>query len=330
MKILLVGLGSIGQRHLRNLATLGCTDLWAVRVRNRPLPELPPGVRLQTFADLEEALTQGPEVVFVTNPTSLHVPTALAAARRGCHLFIEKPLGHTLEGVAELAEEVERRRLTVLVGCSLRFHPGLLQVKALLDSGRIGSVIAARLQVGEYLPGWHPWEDYREGYSARRDLGGGVILTLIHELDYSRWLFGDPTRVVAFGGKRTSLEVDVEDVAAILLEFPHGPVVQLHMDYIQRPPSRTCQIVGEAGQIIWDYYGEGVRLYGADSGAWTLFPHPPGLERNTVYLDEVRHFLDCLGGRATPAVKLADGLRVLEMAMAARTSLEKGEVVWLR
>jgi predicted dehydrogenase len=326
MKFLIAGLGSIGQRHLRNLHALGQTDVLAYRQRNWPLPsDLP----VSSVGELSAALAAGPDAVIVATPTSQHLPIALAAARAGCALLIEKPLAHELEGIAELEALVAAKRLPVLVGYHLRFHPELRLVKRLLDEGRIGRPIAARIQCGEYLPGWHPAEDYRAGYSARRDLGGGAILTLSHELDYAGWLFGDVRRVAAFAGRRSALQIDVEDTAQITLEFRSGLTAQIHLDYVQRPPARTCHIVGEAGQILWDYFGSGVTLYEVGREAWETFPVDAGLERNDLYLSELAHFLECLAGRAQPVVPLASGRRTLEVALAARASADKGEFMWL-
>ena len=324
MKFLIAGLGSIGQRHLRNLRALGETDVVAYRRRSLPLP---PDLQVRAVSDLAAALEEKPDAVIVANPTILHVAVALEAARAGCHLLIEKPLSDDLEGVAELEEIVARKRLTVLVGYHLRFHPGLRLVKSLLDEQRVGRLIAARIQCGEYLPVWHPWEDYRTSYSARRDLGGGVILTLSHELDYASWLFGDVQRVVAFAWRRSSLELDVEDTAQITLEFRSGLTAQVHLDYIQRPAARSCHVLGEEGQLVWDYFGQGVTLYEASTREWRTVPAQPGQERNDLYVSELKHFLDCVNSRSEPMTPLSSGRRVLEVALAARQSAEKGELV---
>ena len=321
MKLLMVGLGSIGQRHLRNLNRLGETDILAYRVRNLPLPE---NLGVRVIDSLDEALEQCPDAVIVANPTSLHIPVALLAARRGCHLFIEKPLSNNLEGLAELEELVKQNRLQVLIGYQLRFHPDLRLVKTLLEEGAIGTVLSARIQVGEYLPSWHPDEDYRDGYSARRDLGGGAVLTMSHELDFGCWLFGEVEQVSAFTASRSSLGMDVEDTAQILLRFCNDVLVQIHIDYIQRPPGRSCQIIGERGQIVWDYYEPGVRLYEVSSGKWRTFPIHKSFERNCMYLSEVRHFLDCLEGREELQVPIETGRKVLELALAIKRSAQTG------
>jgi predicted dehydrogenase len=224
---------------------------------------------------------------------------------------------------------VESRHLVGLVGYQMRFHPGLVRAAALLEEGAIGRVVAVRIEVGEYLPGWHTYEDYRQMYASRADLGGGVILSQIHELDYVYWLFGMPTRVFALGGHLTRLEVDVEDTASILLECSvdgRAIPVHVHQDYIQRPPSRTCEIVGDAGKILIDlrlltltaYDGEGNLIESSEN---------PGFERNQLFLDEMTHFLACVEGRESPRVSIRDGARSLAIALAAKESIATGHVV---
>jgi hypothetical protein len=207
--------------------------------------------------------------VFVTNPNTCHVPVALAAARAGCHLFIEKPLSHSLEGVAELIEIVESRHLVAFVAYQFRFHPGLRALKSLIDAGRLGRLAAAHIVNGEYLPDWHPYEDYRQTHPARRDLGGGALRIQTHELDYALWLLGMPARVYAVGGHLSRLEIDVEDSVSLLLTCEHDgrPVpVHVHLDYLQRPPQRVCEIVGDAGKVRFDYYAKRVECHDTTTG----------------------------------------------------------------
>jgi hypothetical protein len=187
MKALVVGLGSIGRRHARNWVRLGLGEVLVCRQTDRPLPE-PLGVPAREFRALDEALADQPDVVLVTNPTSLHLATARLALQAGSHVLVEKPISHTLDGTESL---LHSERL-VTVGYNLRFHPGLLRTRELLHAGAIGKPLSLRAEVGEYLPDWHPWEDYRQSYAARRDQGGGPILTFSHELDSVYWLLGMP------------------------------------------------------------------------------------------------------------------------------------------
>jgi predicted dehydrogenase len=343
MKILLAGLGSIGQRHARNLrAVLGDdVDLLAYRVRGlrhviAPDMRIEPGdvearYGLTTFTDLDDALAAGPDAVFVTNPNSLHMPVALAAARAGCHLFIEKPLSHDFEGVDELIDEIERRELVCLVGYQWRFHPALALVQCRLKAHAIGNVLAARLDFGERLPDWHPYEDYRRMPVSRRDLGGGVILAQIHDLDYAYALFGLPRRISAMGGHLSRLDVDVEDVASILMECAAGNrvfPVHLHQDCVRRPPARTCEVIGDEGRILLDLQAQTFEM---SDGAGRLVESRSfdKHERNQLFLDELDHFLACLRGDAQPVVGVRDATMSLRMALAALESMETGHVVHL-
>ncbi len=338
MKVLLAGLGSIGQRHARNLRTLlgDEVELSAYRVRRAsPVialdltaedgdPEAAYGIR--SFGDLEEALAQRPDAVFVTNPASLHMPVALAAARAGCHLFVEKPLSHDEAGVDELVRLVEERGLVCLVGYQLRFHPGFRLLRRLLDEHAIGAVIAARFECGEWLPGWHPYEDYRGTHYARGAEGGGVILSQIHDLDVACALFGLPSRVFAAGGRLSSLEVDAEDTASILLRCDPVPVHVLQ-DFVRRPRVRRYEVIGEEGRIVWDYHGNDVLVERPDGTRETTSFE--GLERNQLFLDELAHFVACVEGRERPVVGVREGADSLRVALAAKRSLETGEAVSL-
>ncbi len=234
MKIMIAGLGSIGRRHLRNLLALGERDILLYRTQRSTLPddELA-GIPVET--DLEAALARQPEAVIVSNPTALHMQVAIPAAQAGCHLLLEKPVAESMERIPELEAAVSENGVRVLVGFHFRYHPGLRCIRDLLAAGEIGRPLSVRAHWGEYLPGWHPWEDYRQGYSARLDLGGGVVLTLSHPLDYLRWLFGEVAALWAFTGKNSELELQVEDSAEIGLRFASGMLGSLHLDYNQRP-----------------------------------------------------------------------------------------------
>lgn len=179
-RVCVVGCGSIGQRHVRNLVDLGGADVLGVDPRRDRRALVATAHGIETRSSLEEAWKWSPDIVFVCTPTSLHMPPAIEAAARGCHLFIEKPLSHNRDEVGRLASLAAERSLVSMVACNLRFHPGLLRVKELVDAGSVGTVVACRAEFGQYLPDWRPAEDYRASYSARSELGGGVILDVVH------------------------------------------------------------------------------------------------------------------------------------------------------
>jgi predicted dehydrogenase len=322
-RFVVVGCGSIGKRHMKNLRALGAGEILGVDMRADRRAEVQALLGIETVERLDDAWTIEPDAMIIATPTAMHVPLALDAAERGVHLFIEKPLANAWEGVERLMALVRQKELVSLVGCNMRFHPGLSMVKRLLGEQAIGRIIAARVEVGQYLPDWHPWEDYRQSYSARVALGGGVILDAIHEIDYIRWLLGEVEGVFCLAGKMSCLEIDTEDSAALLLRFVTGAVGEVHLDYIQRAYSRTCQLIGEEGTIHWDYTAGHVRWYSARNKNWHCFNNPEGWEANEMYMDEMRHFLDCLARRTTPQQELSEGARLLTIALMAKASALK-------
>jgi predicted dehydrogenase len=342
MKVLMIGLGGIGQRHTRNLRTLygDTVEISAYRVRRQthvvtPKMEADSNRSVETeysisaFSSLEAALAHNPDMAFVCNPSSLHIPVALACVRSGCDLFIEKPLSDSLEGTAELIRETEQRKAIVMVGYQLRFHPCLRQLAETVRSGNLGNLLAVRATIGEYLPNWHPYEDYRQMYASRADLGGGVILSQIHEFDYLYSLFGVPMRIYALGGKWSDLEIDVEDTASILMECTvagRSLPIHLHQDYLQSPPSRQCEVIGDRGRAIMDLHALTVTVFTRGNPTPDVHRYET-FERNQLFLDQVKHYMECVRSRTRPIVDLHDGLQSLRMAIAAKRSIATGQPV---
>ncbi len=316
MKILIAGYGSIGRRHMRNLLALGEHDIVLFRSRRSTLPEDEiAGFPVET--DLQAALAHKPQAVVISNPTALHLDVAIPAAETGCHILMEKPVSHSLDRLDVLQAALDRSGGKLLVGFQLRFHPTLRKAAQLLAEGAIGRPLAARAHWGEYLPNWHPWEDYRQGYAARADLGGGVVLTLTHPLDYLRWLLGE-ARVEWAAGGSLGLGLDVEDTAEIGLRFDSGAVGSVHLDYLQQPPTHTLEIIGSQGTLRWDNATAALSLFQAGQADWQTFAAPEGFERNWLFMEETKHFLAVARGEAEPLCTLRDGVRALELALAAR------------
>jgi predicted dehydrogenase len=284
---------------------------------------------IRSFANLDDALAERPDAVFVTNPNLLHLQVALAAARAGCHLFIEKPLSHSLDGIDKLIEIVQRKKLVAFVAYQFRFHPGLRLMKTLIEQGRLGRLSAAHIVNGEYLPDWHPYEDYRQSHAARREQGGGCLSIQTHELDYALWLFGMPSHVYAVGGHLSRLEVDVEDSVSILLRCQQQgrPLpVHIHLDYLQRPPQRVCEVIGDAGKARYDYYSNTVELHDASEKTAEVRRFVE-FDRNQMFVDELTHFLACLRGDTHPVVDLGEAVRSLKISLAANESMKTQNVV---
>jgi predicted dehydrogenase len=328
MKILIAGLGSIGRRHFRNLLALGERDLLLYRSKLSTLPddEL---VGYPVVTDLWAALDQQPEAVIISNPTSMHLDVAIPCARAGCNLFIEKPVSSSMEHIPELQSALEQGGGKVLVGYHFRHHPNLQRAKELINSGAIGSPLSIRAEWGEYLPGWHPWENYQHSYSARHDLGGGVILTLSHPLDYLRWIFGEVDALWAFSSKRGDLNIQVEDTAEIGLRFKSGEIASLHLDYNQRPSVHSLEVTGTGGILCWEGIGGALEVAFHQNGKKDETLLLEGLERNDVFLAEMQHFLQVCRGETRSVCTLEDGVKTLQLALAAHASQELGKLIIL-
>ena len=323
-RALVVGCGSIGRRHARNLKSLGVRKLGFCDTSAEALKRCREELQGETFSDYGEALREfGPDMVLICTPPVCHVEEALAALQARAHVFIEKPLSHESGGIQVLIAEARHHDRSVQVGYNMRFHPGLKILKELVDSGKIGRVLWLNVEAGQYLPDWRPWQHYRESYSARHELGGGIILDGSHELDYICWLLGRPTEVTCRAEHLSSLDVDVEDSAWIYLTFPERRRAELHLDFVQRAYTRTCKVVGETGTALWDFNVQEVRWFSAEQPGWNSIPYV--FEANDMYVAEMAHFLGSLGTGTGPMVDLEQGRDVIRLVEAAKKSSEEGK-----
>jgi predicted dehydrogenase len=233
---------------------------------------------------------------------------------------VEKPFSNNVEGAEELIELCASRKQTLMIGYNLRFHSSLQYLKRNLALGKIGRVLSIMAEVGQYLPDWRPGTQYSKSVSAQNKLGGGVLLELSHELDYARWLVGEVQAVSAQAGKLSDLEIDVEDTADVHLHFSNGAFGNIHLDMVQRIPTRTCKLIGTEGTLIWDGISNIVRLYSASTGVWQHITPTQVSDRNEMYQLELRHFLECVETGAKPLITGEDGFQVLKIALAAKES----------
>lgn len=294
MKILICGMGSIGVRHFRNLQTLGVTDIIFYSTRKSTFPQIEEIMQgAQVFDSLHDALAEMPDICMITNPTSLHVRTAIEAAKHGCHLYIEKPISHTLEGLEELNRLIEMHNLISFVTYQFRFHPHIKLLCELVKQKDVyGDVIWARAEWSEYLPDWHPWEDYTKGYSARSELGGGVLRTQIHPLNYLSFILGEISELSVHCQASGHLGIDVDDLADIHLSFENNVTANVHVDYLQKPRVHTLTVVTNKGRFAWDCHAN--ELFFIDHAAKrTHFPNE-NFERNDMFVSMLEHFLHCV------------------------------------
>lgn len=328
LRILIVGLGSIGRRHLANARALDPrAHITICHHSGRPQMSAEANAADSVVSSVEEAVAMRPDVAIIANPSPFHVPVAQQLADAGVHLLIEKPLSNDLSGVDALLDTCRARSLTLAVGYNLRFHKPLEVLHESLMEGAIGRPLAIVVAVGQYLPDWRTTADYRSTVTARRCCGGGVLLELSHEVDYVRWLMGEVAGVSARAGRLGDLDIDVEDDAELALSFTSGALGNIHLDMIDRAATRGCRVVGTDGTLVWREEDSEVKLFAGSPGAWRTLLEYRGDDRNGMYLAELRHFLDCVEGGATPLVDGQEARRVLEIILAAKESAECGKVV---
>jgi len=326
MRILIVGLGSVGTRHLRIARQLfGGAEIKVLRhTSTKFIPEFSDGI----FTTIKEAIEFKPNIAVISNPATLHIETAQALAMVGSHLLVEKPLSTSLIGVNELIETSKQGGTLLTIGYNLRFSPSLMQFKKLLAEGIIGRALSVRCEVGQYLPSWRTESDYRQSVSGKSELGGGVLLELSHELDYLRWIFGEIAWVRATLSRQSNLEIDVEDSAHLILGFsPNTKGQQLtsvvNLDFIRHDHIRLCTVIGENGSLRWNGVTGEVEIFRKDALEWfELFRHLP--QRDETYASEWKDLLYCINEKRIPTVTGEDGLRVIEIIEAARKSANTG------
>ena len=321
-RVLVVGLGSIGKRHLRIAReTLPSADIRVLR--HQPCDSTPEFAN-GCFGSIEDACSFAAQVAVIANPAPMHIETALALAGVGSHLLIEKPLSHTASDAQILLQDACCGDVVLQVGYNLRFFPSLEKFRVLLQGGMIGRVLSVRCEIGQYLPSWRPDADYRMGVSARKELGGGVLLELSHELDYLRWIFGEVAWLNAYLGQQSALQIDVEDTAHLTLGFEpdhtgQAMVATVSLDFIRHDTIRHCIALGERGSLRWNGLTGEVEQWQAGSLAWQpIFCHAP--VRDDSYRAQWQHFLDCVALGKPPLVSGSDGLAVLRIVEASRAS----------
>lgn len=319
--IAVVGYGNMGQRHIDSLQVIGGYKVIVVR-RDVTQPLLPRHGHLHVVHSLERAIEEGINAVVISNVTSAHASSLLLAMSHELPVLLEKPVVDNLTALEKLKTQVNLNSNKVLVGYDIRFCGALDHLKNLLDSGQLGDIAFASLDAGGYLPNWRPQLDYHDLYSSNRNLGGGVTLDLVHEIDSMLKLFGQPESLASTLARKGNLDLDVEDIAQLTFDFNNGPVVTMTLDYLRRPFTRKYTLVGSEMTAVWDAQEGIITVYG-DSGV--AGPAIWNEQLPNAFELEMRHFLDVLDGTTSPIVTLEEGIRSAHLALLARVASENGK-----
>ena len=321
-RVLIVGLGSIGKRHLKS-----CRELFPkadIRIfrhtKSDEVLELSNG----SFFKYDDAIDFAPQFAIISNPASHHIKTATILLENEINLLIEKPIASSLGNIEKFIELSKKSNAKVLIGYNLRFLKSLQNFKELILSNSIGSIFSIRLEVGKYLPSWRPTQDYRTTVSAQSKLGGGVLLELSHEIDYLRWIFGEIDWVYAKLSKQSNLEIDVEDTAHLLLGVSlknNKITTSVNMDFVRHDPIRMLTAIGEKGTISWNGLNNEIMSYYKDGTS----SKKDGLadDYDNSYKCEIKHLVECILHDKQPIISIEDGLKTLKIIEAAKESSKK-------
>jgi predicted dehydrogenase len=325
-RILIVGLGSMGKRHLSVIQGLFPEAKIKILRQGKVREETRLGSN--EVSSLDEARQFLPEIIVICNPASEHIKTALEFVNSGANIFIEKPISHSTKDIIKLISTLEATNGVLIIGYNLRYLKSLQAFRRHLHEGLIGELLSVRCEVGQFLPSWRQKKDYRGSVSAKKELGGGVLLELSHEIDYLRWIFGEVNWVRATLLRQSELEIDVEDTVHLTIGFEkrssNGQLIaNLNMDFIRHDTTRSCTIIGDRGSLRWDGILGEVSLFQAGEKTWeNLFVNDNGIEET--YILEWEEFIRAIEEKRFPAVTGVDGLRVVEIIEAARLSAKNG------
>ncbi len=307
---LIIGAGSIGERYIRNLWALGYKNIVVLRTRSLPFRDIG-DASVTVVTSWKEVEQLKPIVAFVCNPTAMHLKSAMECAGRGIHVLVEKPLSHTVEGFDLLAQKVRDKNILVHVGYMMRHHPLLKNVYEMVTSKPYGKLLQLQSYWGEYLPDWHPWEDYRTSYAAKRELGGGAALTLSHDLDLACWIAGGKlTEYKRVFNLSSPLEVDVESGADFLLQYDTGVVANVHLNFFQRSKERWYKYVFEDAVIFIDFFKSEMIIRDAAGERSERLEH---FDRNDLFIEQIQYFFDSLNQPEKSAVSIAESKQIITL-----------------
>ena len=324
---LIIGSGSIGQRHIRNLKKIGISKIIALRSNKGHYKKLPEGlnvVEIDSWKDIEEC---NPDIAIISNPSSLHLKAASQALKYVKGIFIEKPLSHSLEGCQKLTDQLEKDRVVSFVGFNMMFHPIVKNIMKFMNENNVGNVVNIQAQVGQWLPDWHPYENYKKAYYARKDLGGGVSLTMIHEVHLALELAGLPVHVYGEISDYSQLDLEVDVCSDLMIKHKSGAVSQIHLDYLQRPPHRSGTISFEEGWLSYDF--NTMKLIGQVKDkdpviVWSDAQY----DSNQMYIDQVQEFVNYVEeGRMRHKFDVTSSIESLKVVTASFESFKTRQSV---
>jgi len=327
-KALVIGCGSIGQRHIRNLKLIRINDITALRSKKGHFKNLPDDLGVKEIYKWDDVLTERFDIAIISNPTSLHLEYVFKLLPLVKGIFIEKPLSNSMDSVDKLISEAEKHKIVLFVGHNLMFHPIIKKIKTFIDTQDLGNILNVQCQFGQWLPDWHPYEDFKKAYYSRKDLGGGVALTLIHEIHMAIDLAGDPVKVAGMVSESDLLKLDVDVISDVMVKHKSGCISQIHLDYVQKPPHRSGLISFERGWVSYDYNECRVIAQCSDDENPITLWSDDTYDPNDMYIEEIESFIDYVEeNRVRHSFNLESAIESLKLVEALFKSHSEKRVI---
>ncbi len=327
MKFLILGCGSIGKRHLRNLLSIGVKpeNIIAIDPREDRLEEIK-NLGISNFSQNYKSIIEEYKIdaALICSPTNFHIKQGIDLAKKNINLFIEKPLDENNESIHEFNSIVKKNNITVAIAYVFRFSPLTQKVKDILSKNILGKVMYARGEFSEYLPDFHPFEDYRSFYMAKKDLGGGSILDQSHIMDLIGYLFGNFKEVYAVNTNLSSLEISTDDIAEMIVNMEGGCLASIHTDIFGRGHKKCLEVKAEKGNIFLDFLDNSVSVYNCESKSTEIFNKFPK-DFNLNYIDEINNFINSCNNKDKVMTSLEEGIKTMNLILAAKKSQETGQ-----
>ena len=330
---MVVGLGSMGKRRIRNLLALGYKDIIGFDPREDRRIETRKNYHIDVFSDLDNALSAKPEVMIVSTPPDLHRKYSEIAIKNKIAFFTEVNLFS--KDIRKIITLMKNKSVVGVPSCTMRFHPVVKELKKLLDNESVGKILTIYHHFGHFLPDWHPWEDYRKFYVAKRETGGAREIVPF-ELVWLVYLFSDIKSVYGDIRKLSKLDVDIDDIYQSILEFKNHIVCTFVIDVFTKPSIRETKIIGEKGVIICDFNGGIIKIGKGEK--WKIIKVKMGkvakgykgsTPPETLYEEEMKHFLDAVQNKKKYPHSLHDELKILDVLDAMEESSKKEKKIIL-
>lgn len=331
MKFLVIGLGSMGKRRVRNLLKHRENDVIGFDVRKDRVDEASKLYNITTFTSFEKAVAEKPDVFVISCPPDKHLFYANYATENNIHFFSEVNT-ESPEKVYELVRKLKGKKILAAPSCTMRYHPCAIAIKDIVDRKLLGKPLLLTYHSGENLEDWHPWEKVTDYYVGKKETGGGRD-QIAFELEWIRWILGDMVAVRALTTKLSNTKADIFDVYDLIVEFRDGAISNVLVDVIQRPADRIFRLVCENGVIHWDWMNHVVRVHNILEKKLEEIPERQGYKGYLVeemYEDEIKHFLKALKGEEKYPITFEDEARLLEAVYASERSSALGQKIALK